>query len=414
MGLTGLKGGVEGMMLVSNPDQLQNKKLREWVRQVDSLTDSSDGYECYAEHGEQLKVLLNNIMIFAIKEDAWYLYFHALRYMFYILSRYDMDKKVALKCAKNYFMFRACRMNREIPNYVDTNISELNGYILNEIFRIYKEDCSINDAWMDSYMRFFKYCVDMYKEKWCYYHAMIRLGLLYQDKEMAKKGKQKFDKLDCSYCYICSHEVYLGYYLLFDDLESAEALLHNLVEKRIPVNYLWSYKKCARANKKSLYEKLLGYCLLLGKSEFFHKIFKEHGKELFGEEKEVYTSGILYHLLTGKMDQIEEDIKQAAEDLMLEKREQTTTLSSIFDFLCWVSYFSILEENGVREVKGDFPREIGIDGTDGKYQVPVLKAYFEHRADILGKQMEEARKKFSYQKLKESYKECTGGINAVS
>ena len=165
------------MMLVSNPDQLQNKKLREWVRQVDSLTDSSDGYECYAEHGEQLKVLLNNIMIFAIKEDAWYLYFHALRYMFYILSRYDMDKKVALKCAKNYFMFRACRMNREIPNYVDTNISELNGYILNEIFRIYKEDCSINDAWMDSYMRFFKYCVDMYKEKWCYYHAMIRLGL---------------------------------------------------------------------------------------------------------------------------------------------------------------------------------------------------------------------------------------------
>ena len=45
---------------------------------------------------------------------------------------------------------------------------------------------------------------------------------------------------------------------------------------------------------------------------------------------------------------------------------------------------------------------------DGKRQWSCMEAaeYFERQADLLGEQMDKARKKFGYSKVKRCYEEC--------
>lgn len=398
------------MLLVKNVNMLRLPELRKLVKQFDNLTDTRDGYSCYTQNARTLQRLLDKIMVLAKEEKEWYLYFHAIHEVLFILNRIDGKSKEVLKYAEIYYRDKELYMDMALPYYTDTNLSAINNYIMEDIFGVYRGYYQITDKKMDAFMELYKESAKKYEKGWTYYNSLIDLGLLYHDKEMVVEGKENFDKSDCNMCYICSHYSHFGYYLILDDLEGAEEFLHNIVTKNIPSKYLWSYQKCARANEQTLYGRILGYCLLLGKPEFFHKVFKERGVELFGEyDIEAGTSYILYHMLTKDVDatHIEKDMEQAAEDIELEKKQTTTTLGSIFDFLCWYCYFLLLEKYGILTIKADCLKSVGLETEeDGTYLVCKLKEYYKEQADRVGEKFGKSRKRFSYKGLKESYKAC--------
>lgn len=396
------------MRLVKNINMLRQPELRKLVKQFDSLTDTTNGYSCYRQNANTLKRLLDKIMVLAKEEKEWYLYFNAIHEVFFVLDRIDGKSKEMLKYAEIYYRNKELYMDMALPYYADTNLSALNNYIMEDIFHVYREYYQITDKKMDAFMELYKECAEKYEKSWTYYNSLIDLGLLYHNKEMVVTGKENFEKSDCDMCYICSHYSHFGYYLILDDLEGAEEFLHDIVIRNIPSKYLWSYKKCARANEQTLYGRILGYCLLLGKPEFFHKVFVERGKDLFGEyEEDAGTSYILYQILAGDTKHIEKDMEQAAEDIILEKNQTTTTLGSIFDFLCWYCYFILLEKHGIVSVKAECLKETGLEAQkDGSYSVQGLKEYYMAQADRVGEKFGKSRKQFSYKRLKESYEAC--------
>jgi len=386
---------------------IDSEELRRLVNQVKELTRA--GYAAYDANEQTIIRCLDKILVQAEKEKEWYVYFRALYNMLYEQNRSLREKEV-LKYAEIYYRSQKLYMDRELPNYPDTNMRELNTSCMDIIFSVYRGYYQITDKKMDTFMKLFEECAMKYGRKDIYYNALIRLGLLYHDADMVKKGKENFDKCSCDSCYVCAHYPHFGYYLMTDDLAGAEELMDRLVNKNIPQKYKWCYNSCGRATEKDICRRILNYCVLLGKTELFRDFFARKGIRLFSEGDEDDTTDILYQLHAGKPADIDKVREVAAGDIELEEKQQTTTIGSVYDFLCWYCYFHLLEKQGILKVKLDLGRKDAPKADKEGSRCKELADYYERKADEVGRKFAKSRKRFDYEGLKRSYEECMGII----
>lgn len=389
-------------------EYMDSEELRQLVNQIKTLTRG--GYDAYDANAETILRCLDKILLLAKEEKEWYLYFRALYYMLYELSRQDNGDRRILKYAEIYYKDQKLYMDRELPNYPDTDMSEINTDCMDVIFSVYRGYYQIQDKKMDEFMKLFEECALKYGHKYLYYNALIKLGILYHDINMVKKGKENFEKSVFTGCYVCNHYAHFGYYLMLDDLVGAEELLDRLVNKNIPQKHKWCYNYCGRATEKGMCGRILCYCIQLGKTEMFFDVFERRGKYLFCEgDREDGTTYFLFRLRAGDMSGLEDAMEQAVADIELEEKQQTSTLGSIYDFLCWYCYFHLLEKSGILKVKvnlgrSDTPRA----DKEGLTKCGELGTYYERKADEVGTKFAKSRKMFDYEGLKKSYEECIG------
>ncbi|MFG6376788.1 MAG: hypothetical protein K1W19_00445 [Lachnospiraceae bacterium] len=389
-------------------EYMDSEELRRLVNQIKTLTRG--GYDAYDANAKTILRCLDKILLRAKEEKEWYLYFRALYYMLYELNRQGNSDKKILKYAEVFYYDQQLYMDRELPNYSNTNMSETNTDCMDIIFSVYRGYCQIQDEKMDDFMRMFEKCALKYGHEYIYYNALIRLGLLYHDMNMVKKGKENFEKCRCDGCYVCNHYPHFGYYLMFDDLAGAEDLVSRIINKNIAQEYKWCYKYCQRATEKGMYARILCYCIQLGKTEMFLDVFERKGKYLFCEgEDDDDTTYFLFRLCAGDVSGLEDAVKQAVVDIELEEKQRTSTLGSIYDFLCWYCYFHLLEKSGILKVKvnlgrSDTPRA----DKEGLTKCGELGTYYERKADEVGTKFAKSRKMFDYEGLKKSYEECIG------
>lgn len=386
---------------------IESEELRRLVYQVRTLTRS--GYDAYDANAQTIIRCLDKILALAKQEKEWYLYFKALYNMFYELNRQDDENKKILKYAEIYYRDQKLYMDKELPNYPNTDMRETNTDCMDIIFSVYRGYHQITDEKMDSFMRLFEECALKYGHAHLYYNALIRLGLLYHDINMVKKGKENFEKCVFESCYVCAHYPHFGYYLMMDDLEGAEELLDRLVKKNIPQKHQWCYKYCGRATERDICARILCYCMLLGKTEAFWDIFQRRGQRLFYEEADDGTTYFLFRLRAGNTAGLEKVLEQAIEDIELEEKQKAPTLGSIYDFLCWYCYFHLLEKKGILKVKLDLERSDAPKADkEGLTECKELGEYYERKADEMGRKFAGSRKRFDYEGLKRSYGECMG------
>ena len=387
---------------------MESQELRRLVNQVKTLTRT--GYDAYDANAQTIIRCLDKILALAKKEKEWYLYFKALYNMLYELNRQDDENKKILKYAEIYYRDQKLYMDRELPNYPNTDMRETNTDCMDVIFSVYRGYHQIADEKMDDFMRLFEECALKYGHEHLYYNALIRLGLLYHDIDMVKKGKENFEKCVFESCYVCAHYPHFGYYLIMDDLQGAEELMDRLVNKNIPQKHRWCYKYCGRATERDMCARILCYSILLGKTEAFRDIFERRGQKLFCEtDEDDGTTYFLFQLLAGKTVSVDEAVKQAAEDIVLEEKQQTPTLGSVYDFLCWYCYFHLLEKKGILKVKLDLERSDAPKADEaGMTGCRELGEYYERKADEVGRKFAGSRKRFNYEGLKRSYGECMG------
>lgn len=391
-----------------NIELMESEELKRLVNQTKTLTKG--GYDAYDANAETILRCLDKILALAKKEKEWYLYFRALYYMLYELNRQSNTDRKILKYAEIFYHDQRLYMDRELPNYPNTNMSETNTDCMDIIFSVYRGYYQIQDEKMNDFMRMFEECALKYGHEYSYYNALMKLGFLYRDIDMVKKGKENFEKCGCDGCYVCNHYPHLGYYLMFDDLAGAENLLDRIINKNIPQEHKWCYKYCQRATEKGMYARILCYCIQLGKTEMFFDVFERKGKYLFCEgEEDDDTTYFLFRLRAGDMSGLEDAMKQAVEDIELEEKQQTSTLGSIYDFLCWYCYFYLLEKREILKVKVDLKRNDAPKADkEGMTKCGELGVYYERKADEVGKRFAKSRKRFDYEGMKKSYEECIG------
>ncbi len=297
---------------------MDSEELRRLVNQIKTLTRG--GYDAYDANAETILRCLDKILLLAKEEKEWYLYFRALYYMLYELNRQDNGDRRILKYAEIYYKDQKLYMDRELPNYPNTAMSETNTDCMDVIFSVYRGYYQIQDKKMDEFMKLFEECALKYGHEYLYYNALIKLGILYRDINMVKKGKENFEKSVLTGCYVCNHYAHFGYYLMSDDLAGAEELLDRLINKNIPQKYKWCYNYCGRATEKDMCGRILCYCMQLGKTEMFFDVFERRGKYLFCEgDEDDGTTYFLFRLWAGDMSGLEAAMEQAVADIELEE-----------------------------------------------------------------------------------------------
>ncbi len=386
-------------------NELGNSDLADAVSRARRLTSGS--YSNYERNEESLSRLLPQIMKLSRQEKEWYLYFDALYNRIYLANRAG-DTRTIVKYAEIYYRDSALYMDREIPNYPGTDLAEHNTWIYLYIRDAYESYWEIDDARMDSFMRQYEEAALKYGQAYWYYRGEMQLALLYRDEALMEHGKRGFDKYEKEMrsCYICGHLECLAYYIMKDRLESAEGLLLDYRNQRIPRQHRWCYQYCQNAETQSLYASVLEYSLNLGKTEtfryFLEKYWMEQPRECQRGEKERWYCNLSIYLcaITGNFDALESDLAVAREDM--EKMETYSTVSRIKTCLQWYCYFILLDKSGVHEVDLCLPK------TEDRISALEAGRYMERIADENGEKFSRARAKYDYALVKAAYLECAG------
>ena len=387
-----------------NVNELKSEELARMVSNVQAL--AGDGYEILHKNYEPFMTPFKKILKLSKQEKEWYLYFSTMYEILYLSSVHDQYDEI-VKYAELYYKESELYMDRELPNYPDTDMAFMNTWIYGYIFEAYYYYHQIDDAKMDAFMKKYERDALKYGKTYNYYEDAIKLSVLYRDAEGAKeaaRGFRRYEK-DLKSCYVCGHKPYLESLLLTGENRQAEEMLLDLVNQNIPKQHLWCYKHCRSAVPEALYGFVLKSCIQCGNEEAFRFFFKKYWKKLPYEsqwESDAYTFKRLLCALSGYFKEYKDDIREAEEDIKEERHD--TTLGNATLALEWWCYFNLLDANGVHEVEINLPGLV----SSGSKKIPslVVAEYMEKRADELGALFSRARSRFDYAGLKESYRNC--------
>lgn len=390
-------------------DEVSLPELSEAIRKTQKLTDGE--YELYNSNEAVLMKLLRKILRLSKQEKEWHVYFYALYEILYEAVRCDNYADI-IKYAEVYYKESALHMDRELPNYPNTNMAFLNTWIYDMIFDAYYLYHQIDDAKMTLFMKNFEEAALKYGKTYLYYEDEMVLGALYRDEEMLEHGLKYFKKYEDQMlsCYVCGHKQYIPYYLFHDRQDMAEEFMRTVIEKRIPAKHQWCYRYCQEAESGAMYATLLYNSILLGKTGAFRYFYKKYWKK----QPKAARRGKAdrwYHSLSRYCCAIGGDFSQSEGDLHLAKEDvqnsiKNNTVNNMEHFLYWHCYFELLDKSGVHEAVCEMP-ELSCD-ENGKISCAALSRYFEEKADDLGMKFERARAKFDYTFLKRSCRECAG------
>lgn len=391
-------------------DGIENKELADAVRRGQELTNG--GYELYDRNAAAIMKLLQKILRLSKKEKEWYLYFDALYEIMYEAGRCD-DYLAVVKYAEVYYKDCDLYMDKELPNYPNTHMAYLNTYIYDMIFDAYGEYYQIDDIKMDAFMKRFEEAALKYGKTYTYFECEMELGTLYRDADMLEHGKKYFEKYEheIKSCYVCACKPLFGYYLFNGQRKLAEEFMETIIQKRIPKQHQWCYQYCESAEEEALCIELLDDSLTLCRPEEFRYFYEKHWLKLpkktrrhYLNDGEARTTSIFLGAIAGDFEYLEEDLRKAELDVL--ESVKYTTVEYIDESLEWWCYFVLLDKSGVHEVAVDLP---GLSKKEnGKTDCLDVSVYFEKRADDYGTKFAQARVKYDYRLVKNTYRECAG------
>lgn len=391
--------------IFKNYEGVQSKEIVRLIEKANKLTDG-DGYKLYDDNAESLERILDKILTTAKKEKEWHIYFVTMYEMFYLLSRQDKSIK-ALKYAEIFYKDSELYMDTAVFNYPGTDIGYYSILSYSEIFTVYKKFPQITDEKMEAFMRQYRGIIEKYGEDKNYYQDKLTLALLYKDIEAAKQAKEELWQSDIRSCYLCAMKPVLGYYLLCEDYESLEHMMFEIRAREIPAKHRWCYTHCYLAEDRKLIREVLGYCLMFGRSEYFHKLLEENSNLFKIKKDDTAEEFYLYACLRDWTNWCDA-VKEMESDVEEWHKGQKTALGYLYDCLCWYCYFTMLDKGGTHEVATELAGKVKAaqEVESGKCSGLELAAYFEKEADKIGAEMEASRRKFDYKALKQSYEEC--------
>lgn len=386
--------------------QIQPEEIRNLVARTQELTRGS--YDLYDQNYKILSTLLKRLLGLTKQEKEWYLYFYTLYELLYLNMR-DNNFTEIVKYAELYYKDSALYMDRELPNYPDTNMAYVNVWTYNMIFQAYYQYYQIDDVRMEAFMKQYEEAALRYGKTYNYYSDEMQLAIMYMDVDRAERAARKFllYEKEMRSCYICGHLQYLFHFLLIGQERQAEELMLDYIHKRIPKKHVWCYQYCQRAEPDSLYLDMMELCVRSGKQEMFRHYYETYWMELPHETRMDEDADSFQRLLAaygGCFDQLDKDIGKAAEDIGEERKE--TTVNNMNAFLEWWCYFSLLDQSGVHEISVQFPG-LETDG-QGRAATRTVSEYMQAKADQYGEKFARARAQFDYGVTKESYRRCFG------
>lgn len=385
-------------------DRIDSEEIRNLVGRAQRLTKGS--YDLYDQNYKSLVSILKKLLKLTKQEKEWHLYFYTLHDLLYLNER-DNNYAEIVKYAEVYYKDSALYMDRELPNYPNTNMAYLNVWIHDTIFDAYCMYHQIDDAKMDAFMEKYEAVALKYGKTYEYYSDEMYLSFLYRDAERAERAARNFlvYEKEIESCYVCRHMQYLLHFLLVGQDQQAEEMMLDFIHKNIPKKHLWCYKYCQRAEPDSMYISVMSACVRCGKTASFHYFHEKYWKELPPETRLDPDAGAFQRLVCafdGCFDQLEGDVGQAAEDISEEG--QDTTVNNMDAFLEWWCYFTLLDRSSVHEVRASFPG-LETDG-EGCASTQAVIDYMEAKADGYGRKFEKARARFHYDDTKEFYRKC--------
>lgn len=396
-------------MLMENvkTEKLASRELADAVKRLQKMTDGRYDLLFFQENGQTLMQMIKKIMSMSKQEKEWYVYFLSLYESIHVSHR-SGEKTAVIKYAEIYYRDSALYMDRELPNYPDTDMKYLNIYVYMTIFDNYFEFYQIDDNKMNKFMEMYEAAVYKYGKIHMYYKDEMVMGILYHDLEMAERGRHYFEKYehDMNNCYVCNHSQYLGYYLLRGDIDMAEKLMQDFRQRRIPQKYHWCYNNCELAQEDyAMYHEVMRNCLLVGNTEAFRLFYEKYWLTLPKEKRRGGTLFMYFCAIAGDFDEMEEkDLRRAEADVR--EGDRMSTLGTMRDSLNWMCYFRLLDRNGIKEVTIDLPGLMKKD--NGKTDSLAISIFFEQRADEEGRRFGLARAKFDYAMYKNTCLECAG------
>lgn len=376
-------------------------KLWELVEQANHLTQG--GYDDWDANAQALVPVMERIMMIAREREEWQVYFYDMAKLFWFVRRTKVNNiRLAFQIAEMFHQ----NYQSHIGEIVNAFSREWLVNIAGDILGFYSNYPQIDDRKMEEMLGIYRDCEEKYGSDWNYgdYTSIMWLALMNHDKELAKEAARKLKRAQFSnWCYICTYgRPMIGYYILQEDFETAKEWVFSLIERSMPQKYHWCFEKCQQAGETDLVDLALAYSMQLGKSQAFDMFFAEWGKLYEKEKGEVEdTHNVIFHALAGEWSQQEEVLQLAQKDNRGRREQKETPLDCLYWSLCWYCYFQLLAGSGVETVYLELDE-------DGKRQWSCMEAaeYFERQADLLGEQMDKARKKFGYSKVKRCYEEC--------
>lgn len=385
-------------------DNLSCRELADTINRLNNLT--TGGNELYKRNKVSILPLLKKLLQISKRENEWYIYFYGLYAIMYELLRCG-DLLEVIKYAEVFYRDSAL-MDKELPNYPDTNMAEINIWIYSMIYFPYSACHQIDDAKMSIFMHMYEDAALKYGRTFDYYKDEMKLGILYRDIDLVKHGKKYFEQYERNWsgCYVCGHKQFLGYYLLLGEIDMAEELMQIFIHRQIPKQYQWCYEYCQEAETSSLYVTLLEDCLTVGNPAAFRYFYEKYWSTLPREEQrstpDIWnrTSRLFFCAIAGDFKDLESDIHEAENDV----KESCTfaTLDLIEEALQWMCYFWLLDHYGISQVLINLP---GLQEDGLKKSSLSISSYFEHMADDAGSKFQLSRAKFDYQLLKDTYYE---------
>ncbi len=385
-------------------NQIRSGEIRELVGRSQELTRGS--YDLYDQNYKVLSSILKKLLKLTRQEKEWHLYFYALDDLMYLNNRNNNYAEI-VKYAEVFYKDSAQYMDRELPNYPNTNMAYLNVWTLNQIFDAYYGYYQIDDTKMDAFMKKYEESALKYGKTYLYYEDEMTLSMLYQDADRAERAARNFlvYEKQMESCYVCGHMPYLLHFVQVGQVQKAEELMLDFIHKNIPQKHRWCYKYCQRAEPDSMYISVMVACVECGKREAFLYFYEKYWKTL-PIETQLDTDGSGFQRLLcafgGHFDNLEKDIEQVVEDISEVNKD--TTVNNMYAFLNWWLYFILLDQSGVHSVKIQLP-ELETDEA-GMVGSLAVSGYMEKLADTYGEKFSHARTRFDYGLVKDFHRQC--------
>lgn len=384
--------------------KIESDEIQELICRTQDLTRG--GYDLYDQNYKVLVSLLKRLLRLTRQEKEWHLYFYTLYELMYLYARNNNYAEI-VKYAELYYKDSALYMDRELPNYPDTNMAYINVWTYDKIFEAYYEYYQIDDAKMEAFMKRYEEAALKYGKTYLYYKNEISLSILYLDRDRMERAVRNFlfYEKEMKSCYVCGHLPYLRHFLLVGQEQRAEELMLDYIHKNIPQKHVWCYKYCQNAEPDSMYLDMIGLCVDSGNVEKFQYFYEKYWMKLPLETRlndEACSFQRLLAAYDGCFDKLDKGIEQAAEDIREENDD--TTVHNMNTFLEWWCYFILLDRNGVHKVSVKFP-ELETDA-QGQVSTLAVSDYMQAKADLHGNRFAQARAQFDYRFAKESYRKC--------
>ena len=405
---------------------VNDDKLWEMVNRANKLTTGS--YSSWVDNAATLVPLMERILLRSKENEEWKVYVYAMSKLFWLVRRAAGEElRRAFRLSEMFHQDCAQNLGEKLGRFEREWLVDMAAQVLG----FYLDYPQIDDAKIEQMLNIFLDNEQRYGSSWNYgdYEIILRYALLNRDKKLAETAKKKLSRTDFSlWCYICYYgKPVIRCYVLDNDIEGIEEMISSLCEKSIPADYQWCYTKCESKEKEVLVGEVLRDCMKYGTSELFGQIFDRwsvlYQEPEKGEVRD--THDVLFHALAGDWSREDDRLRLAEDDDRDAREHKETPLEMLYWALCWHCYFRILDRNGTKTVR------IRLGGTEDKFakdgqaedkfaedkekqekeNLPErlcldVAEYFERQADELGAQMDRARKRFDYARVKRTYEEC--------